>query len=88
MKKYCTANESIFSKAKVNRFYSALNSNIDALKQAGSSKNTKKLTLSLMRVFNNWKITHSHTEEMHTYQPGDLTLLSEIFAGRKFCEFS
>ena len=84
MKKYCTADESIFSKAKMNRFYSALDSNIDSLKQAGSSKNTKKLTLSWMRVFNNWKTTSSHTEEMHTYQPEDLTLLSEIFAGRKF----
>ena len=68
----------------MNRFYSALDSNIDSLKQAGSSKNTKKLTLSWMRVFNNWKTTNSHTEEMHTYQPEDLTLLSEIFAGRKF----
>ena len=28
-----------------------------------------------MRVFNNWKITHSYTEEIHTYQPEDLNLI-------------
>ena len=27
-----------------------------------------------MKVFNNWKITHSYTEEMLTYQPEDLIL--------------
>ena len=32
-----------------------------------------------MRVFNNWKITHSYTEEMHTYQPEDLNLILEKF---------
>ena len=78
-KKYCTADVSIFSKTEMNRFYSASNSDIDALKQASSSKNTKKSTLSWMRVFNNWKITHSYTEEIHTYQPEDLNLILEKF---------
>ena len=32
-----------------------------------------------MRVFNNWKITHSDTEEMHTFQPEDLNLVLEKF---------
>ena len=32
-----------------------------------------------MRVFNNWKITNSHTEEMHTYQPEDLNIILEKF---------
>ena len=32
-----------------------------------------------MRVFNNWKITHSYTEEIHTYQPEDLNLILEKF---------
>ena len=54
------------------RFSSASDSDIDALKQASSNKNTKKPTLSWMTVFNNWKITHSYTKEMHTYQPEDL----------------
>ena len=78
-KNYCAADVSIFSKAEINRFYSASDSNIDALKQASSSKNTKKSTLSWMRVFNHWKITHSYTEEIHTYQPGDLNLILEKF---------
>ena len=60
----------------MNRFYSASDSNIDALKQASSSKNTKKSTLSWMRVFNK---THSYTEEIHTYQPEDLNLILEKF---------
>ena len=54
-------------------------SDIDGLKQASSSRNTKKLTLSWMKVFNNWKITHSYTEEMLTYQPEDLNLILEKF---------
>ena len=58
-KKYCTADVSIFSNAEMNRFYRASDSDIDALKQASGSKNTKKSTLSWMRVFNNWKVTHS-----------------------------
>ena len=61
------------------RFYSASDSNIDALKQANSSKSTEKATLSWMRVFNNWEITHSYTEEIHTYQPEDLNLILEKF---------
>ena len=65
----------------MSRFYSASDSDIDALKQASGSKNTKKSTLSWMRVFNNWKITHSYTEEIHTYQPEDLNLiLKKIYA--------
>ena len=28
-----------------------------------------------MRVFNYWKITHWHTEEIHTYLPEDLNLI-------------
>ena len=63
----------------MNRFYSASDSDIDALKQASGSKNTKKSTLSWMRVFNNWKITHSYTEEMHAYQPEDLNPILEKF---------
>ena len=63
----------------MNRFYSASDSNIDALKQASSSKNTKKLALSWMRVFNNWKITHSYTEEIDTYQPEDRNPTLEKF---------
>ena len=51
--KYCTANVSLFLKAEMNRFYSASDSDIDALKQVGGSKNTKKSTLRWMRVFNN-----------------------------------
>ena len=65
-KKYCTADLSIFSKTEMNRFYSASDSDIDALKQASSSKKNKKLTLSWMRMFNNWKITHSYTECLST----------------------
>ena len=61
------------------RFYSASDSNIDALKQANSSKSTEKSTLSWMRVFNNWEITHSYAEEIHTYQPEDLNLILEKF---------
>ena len=57
------------------RFYSASDSDIDTLKQASGSKNTKKSTLSWMRVFNYWKITHWHTEEIHTYLPEDLNLI-------------
>ena len=49
--------------AEMIRFYSASDSNIDALKQASCSKSTKKSTLSWMRVLNNWKITHSYTED-------------------------
>ena len=78
-KKYCTADLSIFSKTEMNRLYSASESDIDGLKQASSSRNTKKLTLSWMRVFNNWKITHSYTEEMLTYQPEYLNLILETF---------
>ena len=64
----------------MNRFYSASDSNIDALKQASSSKNAKKKsTLSWMRMFNNGKITYSYTEEMHAYQPEDLNLILEKF---------
>ena len=44
-KKYCAADVSIFSKAEMNRFCSASDSDTDALKQASSSKNTKKSTL-------------------------------------------
>ena len=61
------------------RFYSASDSDIDTLKQASGSKNTKKSTLSWMRVFNNWKITHSYTEEIYAYQPEDLNLILEKF---------
>ena len=78
-KKYCTSDVSLFSKAEMIRFYSASDSNIDALKQANSSKSTEKSTLSWMRVFNNWEITHSYTEEIHTYQPEDLNLILEKF---------
>ena len=78
-KKYCTADVAIFSKAEMNKFYSTSDSDIDALKQASRSKNTKKSTLSWMRVFENWKITHSYTEETHTYQPEDPNLIMEKF---------
>ena len=78
-KKYCTADVSIFSKEQIDRFYSALDSDIDALKQADSSKNTKKSTLDWIRVFNHWKKTHSHTDETYTYQPEDLHLIFEKF---------
>ena len=78
-KKYCTSDVSLFSKAEMIRFYSASDSDIDALKQANSSKSTEKSTLSWMRVFNNWEITHSYTEEIHTYQPEDLNLILEKF---------
>ena len=61
------------------RFYSASDSDSDTLKQASSSKNTKKLTLSWMKVFNDWKITHSYTEGIHTYQPEDLNVILEKF---------
>ena len=64
----------------MNRFYSASDSDIDALKQASSSKSTKKSTLSWMRVFNNWKITHSYTEEIDTYQPEILILPWKFYA--------
>ena len=63
----------------MDRFYSALDSDIDALKQADSSKNTKKSTLDWIRVFNHWKKTHSHTDETYTYQPEDLHLIFEKF---------
>ena len=69
----------MFSKTELNRFYSASDSNTDALKQASSSKNTKKSTLSWIRLFNNWKITHSYAEQLHTYQPEDLNLILEKF---------
>ena len=74
-----TADTSVFSKAEMNLFYSASDSDIDALKQASSSKNTKNSTLNWMRVFNNWKTAHSYHEEMHTYQPEDLNLILEKF---------
>ena len=61
------------------RFYSASDSDIDTLKQASGSKNTKKSTLSWMRLFNNWKITHSYAEEIYAYQPEDLNLILEKF---------
>ena len=32
-----------------------------------------------MRVLNNWKITHSYTEEILIYQPEDLNLILEKF---------
>ena len=32
-----------------------------------------------MRVFNNWNLTHSYTEEMHTYQPEALHFIFEKF---------
>ena len=32
-----------------------------------------------MRVFNNWKITHSYTEEIHTYEPEVFNLILEKF---------
>ena len=32
-----------------------------------------------MRVFNNWKITHCYTEEIHRCQPEDLNLILEKF---------
>ena len=32
-----------------------------------------------MRVFNNWKITHSYTEEIYAYQPENLNLILEKF---------
>ena len=63
----------------MNRFQSASDCNIDALKQASGSKNTEKSTLSSMRVFNNWKTTHSYTEEIHTYQPEVVNLILEKF---------
>ena len=66
----------------MNRFDSASDCDIDALKQASSSKNTKKSTLNWMRVFNNWKITNSCTEEIHTYQPEDLNL---SYLGKNLC---
>ena len=52
-------------KAEMNRFYSASDSDTDALKQAIGIKNTKKSSLSWMRVFNNWKITHSYKENSY-----------------------
>ena len=30
-------------------------------------------------MFNNWKITHSYTEEMHTSQPEGLNLILELY---------
>ena len=44
-----------------------------------SGKCTELRRLSWARVFNNWKITHSDTEEMHTHQPEDLNLVLEKF---------
>ena len=32
-----------------------------------------------MRVFKNWKITDSYTEEIHTYQPDDPNLIMDKF---------
>ena len=32
-----------------------------------------------MKVFDNCKITHSYTEEMHTYEPEYLNLILEKF---------
>ena len=32
-----------------------------------------------MRVFNNWKTTHSYTEEIHTYHPEHPNLTLEKF---------
>ena len=32
-----------------------------------------------MKVFDNWKITHSYTEEMHTYELEYLNLILEKF---------
>ena len=32
-----------------------------------------------MRVFNNQKITHSYTEEIHTYEPENRNLILEEF---------
>ena len=55
---YCTADVLIFSRAEMDRFYSASDSDIDVLKQTRSSKNTKTSTLRRIMVFNNWKITH------------------------------
>ena len=67
--------------ADINRFYSASDFVIDALKQAGSSKSTKKSTLSWMRVLNNWKMTCSYTQKMYTYQPENLNLiLDKLYA--------
>ena len=48
--KYCIADVSLFSKAEMNRFYNASDSDIDALKQVSGSKNTKKSTLTLFRM--------------------------------------
>ena len=48
--KYCIADVSLFSKAEMNRFYNASDSDIDALKQVSGSKNTKKSTLTLFRI--------------------------------------
>ena len=45
-KTYCPADVSVFSKAEMNRFCSASDSDIDALKQACNSKNNKISTLN------------------------------------------
>ena len=63
----------------MNGIYSASDYDINTLKQGRSSKDTKKLTLSWMRIFNNRKITHSYTAETHTYQTEDLNLTWEKF---------
>ena len=61
----------------MNWFYRTSDSYIDALKQANSRNSTKKSTLSWMSMFNNRKISHYYTGEMHTYQPEDLKLILE-----------
>ena len=48
--KYCIADVSLFSKAEMNRFYNASDSDIDTLKEVSGSKNTKKSTLTLFRI--------------------------------------
>ena len=57
------------------KFYSTSDSGIDALKQASSSKNNKKTTLSWMSVINNWRITLFSTKEKCMQSCGKLTEL-------------
>ena len=63
----------------MNRFFSASDKDIEALKEASISKNTKKSILSWLRVFNKWKTTHSYNEEIHKYSPTKLNVILEKF---------
>ena len=63
----------------MNRFFNASDSDIEALKEASSSKNTKRSTLNWLQLFNKWKETHTYTQEIHTYEPKELNVILERF---------